>query len=663
VEDSEEEEPERWKAARDKATRPPRRTVVVGAPAPVAAHKPKKRSPVQQLLKVIRASKTCLIALEIEETAQDLRILRAIQSIPEDEIEMFFRDCGFTEETVLRIAELIQEGRPQIEELSTSILRRTWCLVIQILVFCIALVLAASGGFFAISLGYTGASCQFSDFTNGTCQQGNVCKLQVAAWYEGGIAYSSEFSPPVATSESAGLKSFDTNGAFRCCNFAQQAALRNVIPQDSSTVGDLGVGYGSGTPCCDFYNDRSKAFCDNFGTIQQFSHCPAAPWACRLKLGADENGNVRIDELRVWEEPVYVLLLIVAGGMAGLVLLIVSCGFACRHSQRLQACGLAVWRCCRYIANKVGCWRRCKSCCGALCARCRRVFHMGPTAEERAKERRDAKQEQGRQRQAAFTNELRRSQTFGELDLTRNSWKNSIRRWSLTPETKPKVLIPSPVKSHPRPKRKAKKTRVERLKVQEAEEDEAGGMRTSSSNVEDTSDSEKSSQVSKPENVDDINPWSIQDLVEQEAEVAVPAQTGSRPATVNLQSMLRPIMTPMEPQRRPKIVSQKFGLQDSFASTTTSFASGYASGFDTRSSFGVASMSGAGSQVGGMAQTFSEGFGLQAGHQHKSLGEKHRRKRRAKDRRRGPGSQSRTAWAGEDMQRKQGTFRRRHSEQ
>eukprot|EP00439_Symbiodinium_sp_Y106_P062011 s5807_g9.t1 len=115
--DSEEEEPERWKAARDKATRPPRRTVVVGAPAPVAAHKPKKRSPVQQLLKVIRASKTCLIALEIEETAQDLRILRAIQSIPEDEIEMFFRDCGFTDQTVLRIAELIQEGRPQIERL------------------------------------------------------------------------------------------------------------------------------------------------------------------------------------------------------------------------------------------------------------------------------------------------------------------------------------------------------------------------------------------------------------------------------------------------------------------------------------------------------------------------------------------------------------------
>ena len=80
----------------------------------------------------------------------------------------------------------------------------------------------------------------------------------------------------------------------------------------------------------------------------------------------------------------------------GLVLLIVSCGFACRHSQRVQACGLAVWRCCRYLANKarasvasacthcivaahrharvceVGCWRRCKSCCGACCSRCRR---------------------------------------------------------------------------------------------------------------------------------------------------------------------------------------------------------------------------------------------------------------------------------------------------
>ncbi|CAE7235751.1 unnamed protein product [Symbiodinium microadriaticum] len=274
-----------------------------------------------------------------------------------------------------------------------------------------------------------------------------------------------------------------------------------------------------GTPCCDFYNDRSKVFCDNFGTIQQFSHCPTAPWACRLKLGADENGNVRIDELRVWEEPVYVLLLIVAGGMAGLVLLIVSCGFACRHSQRVQACGLAVWRCCRYLANKVGCWRRCKSCCGACCSRCRRLFRTSPTAEERAKERREARQEQERQRKAAFTNELRRSQTFGELDLTRNSWKNSLRRWSLTPETAPtpKVLIPSAVKSHPRQKRKAKKTRVERLKVPEAEEDEAGGMRTSSSNVEDTSDSEKSSQVSKPD-VGDIHPWSIQDVVEQEGD-------------------------------------------------------------------------------------------------------------------------------------------------
>ena len=77
----------------------------------------------------------------------------------------------------------------------------------------------------------------------------------------------------------------------------------------------------------------------------------------------------------------YVLLLIVAGGMAadapgglsfraqgererersggaplpeGLVLLILGCGFACRHSQRLQACGLAVWRCCRYLARKAG---------------------------------------------------------------------------------------------------------------------------------------------------------------------------------------------------------------------------------------------------------------------------------------------------------------------
>ena len=95
-------------------------------------------------------------------------------------------------------------------------------------------------------------------------------------------------------------------------------------------------------------------------------------------------------------------------------------------------------------------------------------------------------------------------------------------------------------------------------------------------------------------------------------------------ATKNLQSMLRPIMTPMEPQRpgsapsgllaqqviqgtrshinsacrtgmpsyrqfctQVKRLSMLPGTwQDSFASTTTSFASGFASGYDTRSSFG-----------------------------------------------------------------------------
>ncbi|CAE7525780.1 unnamed protein product [Symbiodinium natans] len=945
------------------------------------------------------AQQSCaeLCRLEIEETAQDLRILRvrllefpacwiapvqAIQSIPQDELQMFFRDCGFTEEMVQQIVELIEEGRPQIEELSTSILRRTWCLVIQILVFCKVMVLLVSAGFFVATLGYDKGSCQFSDFTNGTCQQGNVCNLQIAAWHSEGIAYANQFSPPVASSESGGLKSFETNGPFRCCNFAHQAAQENYIPQDGSVEAlGLGVGYGSGTPCCNFYNAQTKVFCDNFGAIQQFSHCPTAPWDCRLKLGSDENGNVVVDELLVWEEPVYVLLLIVAGGILGLMLLVIACGCACRHSERLYACGLVIWRCCRYVQNKIGCCRRCRACCACLCS-CLRRLRPGPSSEERQQQRRHAREEQERAREASFKNDLRRSQSFGNLDLTRSSWKNSMRRWSLlgsTPTPKEKEP-PKAAKVHARPKRKVKKTRVERLRVREADEDETGGMRTSSSNAEDTSESERSSQASKSENlpVDEIKPWNIEDLVEEgrgeaylrlalkyhpdklpkaqrdaatalfqaiaavyeellkpfggklpkrvktavaaaaelgdtqelarllrelpsraneEDDVGVsplmfaakggcieaaelllssPAQLRSFPgfpgygadvhcqtpfgwsvlvyaalsnqgpmvqwlvakgarvtphelelaafggydrglapllqlyadrieevrtevlqhsllhlaclgilnlpkgnperylacvdllldrgvplevpdkrgrtclqlvaghpnweergfeaspahlalvarlcaakadpsspnehgnsalslarrrglhrveelllkcgaanarmlrfcyadtrrATKNLQSMLRPIMTPMQPQRRPQIITQKFGLQDPFASTTTSFASGY----DTRSSFGAGSMSsGFGSHVapgGVMAQTFSEGFGLRpAGHHRKLPGERQRqKKRRAKDRVRGrgvhlAGAQTRTAWGGDDLQQKPGTFRRRHSEQ
>lgn len=63
-------------------------------------------------------------------------------------------------------------------------------------------------------------------------------------------AAASQQCRSVVLERAAGLKSFDTNGAFRCCNFAQQAArvlcppvllressdqaaLQNVIPQDT----------------------------------------------------------------------------------------------------------------------------------------------------------------------------------------------------------------------------------------------------------------------------------------------------------------------------------------------------------------------------------------------------------------------------------------------
>eukprot|EP00435_Cladocopium_sp_Y103_P013403 s4143_g3.t1 len=119
----------------------------------------------------------------------------------------------------------------------------------------------------------------------------------------------------------------------------------------------------------------------------------------------------------------------------------------------------------------------------------------------------------------------------------------------------------------------------------------------------------------------------------------VEEEPNSRPATKNLQSMLRPIMTPMQPQRSPRYVSKKFGWQD-FSSTTTSFATAtsYPSSYGT-DALGASSMSGFG-RGDAMAQTFSEGFGAQGAGRPK----KKRRVQDGKSRR----GKARAAWQSPD---------------
>mmetsp|Transcript_57573 Transcript_57573/g.134898 ORF Transcript_57573/g.134898 Transcript_57573/m.134898 type:complete len:679 (+) Transcript_57573:39-2075(+) len=662
-----------------KAVRRPAPVIVGQAPSSAESslrRKKKKINPVKQLLKVIRSSKACLIAFEIEETASDIRILRAVEALPEDEILMFFRDVGYPEDVVIQIASLLEEGRPQIAELTGSIFRKMWRAVIQFFVFCTVSVFGAAGVLFITSLGYTEGTCQFSDFTNGTCQQGNICALQVAAWHEQGISYVSAFSPPVTSSESNGLKSFDENGAFRCCNYAQQAAENDFIPTAGSAeaVAALGVGFGSGTSCCNFYHSRTKVFCDNFGTARQFADCPVAPWRCRLKLGRD-NGQIVVDELRVWEPPVYVLLLWIAGGMVALILLIYGFSVCSRHSAWLAALSRAVWARIQYVQDKVGCGRHCKRCMACICNCVKRATRLGPTAEERRKEKEEQKEEQERMRQASMKAALRRSMTYGNLELARGEHASMSRRFSLDlfsrPPARPQERRPErrrrPPPRRPKSPKKGKTGRVESLKVQEAEDSEAGVAKSSSasSGTEDVDTSDKSSQASKLE----VQPWSIEEVAENEEDL--PNALTSRPATVNLQSMLRPIMTPMQPRRHPRILSEKFGLQDPFGSTTTSFASGYVSGYDTTTSFGAISMTSGVSGVSGvrgdaMAQTFTEGFGVPGGRP-KQPGDR-KRKRRVQDRppkpRAGQGTQhARTAWAEMSARPTAETWKSRFSEQ
>ncbi|CAJ1454132.1 unnamed protein product, partial [Effrenium voratum] len=119
------------------------------------------------------------------------------------------------------------------------------------------------------------------------------------------------------------------------------AAARDSIPEAPSTqnLGDLGAGVGSGTPCCNFYNSRFKVFCDNLGTVAQFSHCPITPWQCRLFLGEDERGRQIVAEARVWEEPWTVFLLACAGAMFGMLLIFQFLVFLSYYSERLAWLG------------------------------------------------------------------------------------------------------------------------------------------------------------------------------------------------------------------------------------------------------------------------------------------------------------------------------------
>ena len=71
---------------------------------------------------------------------------------------------------------------------------------------------------------------------------------------------------------------------FQCCLIEFKGISRHLTAasddlQVVSTDVGSGQGFGSGTNCCNFYNDRYKIFCDNFGLVQQLAQCPRSPWS------------------------------------------------------------------------------------------------------------------------------------------------------------------------------------------------------------------------------------------------------------------------------------------------------------------------------------------------------------------------------------------------
>eukprot|EP00435_Cladocopium_sp_Y103_P023914 s4143_g5.t2 len=201
------------------------------------AKKTKKRRPVNELLRVLRSNRCCLLALGLDDSAQDIVIIQALLRV--DEKVSFFRNAGASDEVAQHIAQLFEAGVDDITEYTSGFLRRAWLVAIQVLAVLTVLLVIAAVVVFVSALDWVRGLCQFSDFTNGTCNHGNDCRLQVATQTEEGIAYVNNFALPVVSNRDSslnGLKIFNANGAFRCCNYAQHALEDDDIPQDIQCV-------------------------------------------------------------------------------------------------------------------------------------------------------------------------------------------------------------------------------------------------------------------------------------------------------------------------------------------------------------------------------------------------------------------------------------------
>lgn len=573
------------------------------------AKKTKKRRPVNELLRVLRTNRCCLLALGLDDSAQDMVIIQALLRV--DEKVSFFRNAGASEEVAKHIAQLFEAGLDDITEYTSGFLRRAWLAAIQVLVVLTVLLVIAAVVVFVSALDWVRGLCQVSDFTNGTCNHGNDCRLQVATQTDEGIAYVNNFVLPVVSNRDSslnGLKIFDANGAFRCCNYAQHALEDDKIPQVVFPDGsNLGVGFGSGTPCCNFYNSRFKVFCDNFGTVPQFSHCPMSPWACRLFSEIDpETGREQVVEVKVWEEPWTLALVLCALGVFVLNLMLIAFGYACKHSDRLYALGIRLSFAWERWQQRVRLKGRLRACCLRIQRSCLRALRLPTGSQDRALRREE------KQRQLTRLVEQRlKEEEEAELELQGVGDKGSkdeppmftLRRGNLR-EEKEKREREEAARAAARKKlaakelrkmfRNSRKKKVSNLRILEND----GNLPPPGQGS--TGDSFYSASSSSEEFDNQIHPWNSEEVLEEVEE------PNSRPATKNLQSMLRPIMTPMQPQRSPRYVSKKFGWQD-FSSTTNSFATATSYGSYGRDTLG-ASSSGFG-RGDAMAQTFSEGFG------------------------------------------------------
>lgn len=582
------------------------------------AKKTKKRRPVNELLRVLRSNRCCLLALGLDDSAQDMVIIQALLRV--DEKVSFFRNAGASEEVAKHIAQLFEAGLDDITEYTSRFLRRAWLVAIQLLVVLTVFLVIAAVVVFVSALDWVRGLCQFSDFTNGTCNHGNDCRLQVATQTEEGIAYVNNFALPVVSNRDSslnGLKIFDANGAFRCCNYAQHALEDDAIPQAVYPDGsNLGVGFGSGTPFCNFYNSRFKVFCDNFGLVPQFSHCPMSPWACRLFSEIDpETGQKQVVEVKVWEEPWTIVLVLCACGVFVLNLMLIAFGYACKHSDRLYALGIRLSFAWERWQQRVRLRGRLRACCLRMQRSCLRALRLPTGSQDRALRR----EEKQRQLMLLIEQQLKEEEE-AELELQGVGSKGSkdeppmftLRRGNLR-EEKEKREREEAARATARKKlaakqlrkmfRNSRKKKASNLRILEND----GNLPPPGQDPASTGDSFYSASSSSEEFDNQIHPWNSEEVLEEDVE----EEPNSRPATKNLQSMLRPIMTPMQPQRSPRYVSKKFGWQD-FSSTTNSFATAtsYRSyGTDTLGASSMASsMSGFG-RGDAMAQTFSEGFG------------------------------------------------------